>query len=45
MNGRKTWPVVDFTIQEVQRLDAGSWMSPKFAGEHVVTLQEMIERS
>jgi glycerophosphoryl diester phosphodiesterase len=43
VNGRKTWPVVDFTIQEVQRLEAGSWMSPKFAGEHVVTLQEMIE--
>jgi glycerophosphoryl diester phosphodiesterase len=42
-NGRKTWPVVDFTIEEVQRLDAGSWMSPRFAGERVPTLQQMIE--
>jgi glycerophosphoryl diester phosphodiesterase len=43
VNGRKTWPVVDFTIEEVQRLDAGSWMSPKFAGERIPTLQKMIE--
>jgi glycerophosphoryl diester phosphodiesterase len=43
LNRRKTWPVVDFTIEEVQRLDAGSWMSPKFAGERVLTLQQMID--
>src|SRR5437870_4846146 len=29
VNDRKTWPVVDFTMEEVQRLDAGSWMNPK----------------
>jgi glycerophosphoryl diester phosphodiesterase len=43
VSGRKTWPVVDFTIEEVQRLDAGSWMNQKFAGERVPTLQKMIE--
>jgi glycerophosphoryl diester phosphodiesterase len=43
VKGRKTWPVVDFTIEEVQRLDAGSWMSPRFASERVPTLQQMID--
>jgi glycerophosphoryl diester phosphodiesterase len=43
VNGRKTWPVVDFTLAEVKKLDAGSWMDAKFAGEHVVTFQEMID--
>jgi glycerophosphoryl diester phosphodiesterase len=43
VNGRKTWPVSDFTLDEVKKLDAGSWMDPKFAGERVVTFQEMID--
>jgi glycerophosphoryl diester phosphodiesterase len=43
INGRKTWPVVDFTLAEIKSLDAGSWMDPKFAGQKVVTFQEMID--
>jgi glycerophosphoryl diester phosphodiesterase len=43
VNGRQTWPVVDFTLEEIQKLDAGSWMDAKFAGERVVTFQQMID--
>jgi glycerophosphoryl diester phosphodiesterase len=43
VNGRKTWPVADFTLAEVKKLDAGSWMDAKFKGERVVTFQEMID--
>jgi glycerophosphoryl diester phosphodiesterase len=43
VNGRKTWPVVDFTLEEIKKLDSGSWMDPKFAGAKVVTFQEMID--
>jgi glycerophosphoryl diester phosphodiesterase len=43
VNGRKTWPVVDFTLEEVQKLDAGSWMNAKFAGSRVLTFQQMID--
>src|SRR5947209_470054 len=32
VKGRKTWPVADFTLEEVQRLDAGAWMGARFAG-------------
>jgi glycerophosphoryl diester phosphodiesterase len=40
---KKQWPVVDFTLEEIQRLDAGSWMDAKFAGARVPTLQQMID--
>jgi glycerophosphoryl diester phosphodiesterase len=43
VRGRKTWPVVDFTLDEIKKLDAGSWLAPKFAGLRVVTFQEMID--
>jgi glycerophosphoryl diester phosphodiesterase len=43
VKGRKSWPVVDFTLAEVKKLDAGSWFDAKFAGEKVVTFQEMID--
>lgn len=43
VKGRQTWPVADFTLAEVQRLDAGSWKGPAFAGERVPTLQQMID--
>lgn len=42
VNGRKTWPVVEFTWEEVQRLDAGSWKGAKFAGLKVLSLRQMI---
>ncbi len=39
----RRWLANDFTLEEIQRLDAGRWMDPKFAGLHVVTFQEMID--
>ncbi|CAL9418172.1 hypothetical protein SUDANB121_01814 [Nocardiopsis dassonvillei] len=36
--------VADFTLEEVRRLDAGSWFSPEFAGEPVPTLREALIR-
>ena len=41
--GRRTWNVSDFTVQELKRLDAGSWFDPKFAGERIPTFQEAID--
>jgi len=41
--GKKTWPVVHFTLAEIQRLDAGSWKDPQFAGARVPTFQQMID--
>ena len=41
--GGKTWNVSDFTVQELKSLDAGSWFSPKFAGERIPTFQEAID--
>ncbi len=41
--GKKTWPVVNFTLAEIKTLDAGSWKSRKFAGARVPTFQEMID--
>jgi len=42
-HGRKTWPVSDFTLAEIRRLDAGSWFDRRFAGERVPTWQEAID--
>lgn len=39
----RAWPVADFTLEEIRQLDAGSWFDPKFAGEKVPTLQELID--
>jgi glycerophosphoryl diester phosphodiesterase/endonuclease/exonuclease/phosphatase family metal-dependent hydrolase len=43
VKGRKTWPVADFTLAEIRRLDAGAWKGPQFAGARVPTFQEMID--
>ncbi|GAB2479988.1 hydrolase [Promicromonospora xylanilytica] len=40
---RAPWRVSDFTYEEIQRLDAGSWFSEEFAGEPVPTMAQMIE--
>lgn len=40
--GRAPWRVGDFTLEELRRLDAGSWFSPAFAGERVPTLAEVL---
>lgn len=40
---KKTWRAVDFTLEEIKRLDAGSWFDPSFEGERVPTFQEAID--
>jgi glycerophosphoryl diester phosphodiesterase len=40
---RTTWPVSDFTLAEIKRLDAGSWFDEKFRGQRVPTWQEAID--
>ncbi|WP_019003971.1 glycerophosphodiester phosphodiesterase [Cohnella laeviribosi] len=35
--------VKDVTLEELQRLDAGSWFDPAFRGERVPTLRELLE--
>ena len=37
------WLVNDFTLDELQRLDAGKWFDPKFAGARILTFQEAID--
>ncbi|GAA4036220.1 hydrolase [Allokutzneria multivorans] len=39
---RAPWKIADFTLAEIKRLDAGSWKNPKFAGERVPTLPELL---
>lgn len=40
---RAPWLVGDFTLDEIRRLDAGSWFSPDHAGARVPTLEEVVE--
>ena len=40
---RAPWRVSDFTYEEIQQLDAGSWFSEEYAGEPVPTMAEMVE--
>ncbi|TKG61062.1 glycerophosphodiester phosphodiesterase family protein [Prauserella endophytica] len=35
--------VGDFTLAEIKRLDAGSWFDPRFAGQRVPTVRELLE--
>ena len=39
----RRWYVNDFTLAELKRLDAGSWMDQKFAGTRILTFQEAID--
>ncbi|MGC2313902.1 MAG: glycerophosphodiester phosphodiesterase family protein, partial [Candidatus Acidiferrales bacterium] len=39
-NGRGL--VRDFTLAQLRELDAGSWYGPKFAGEKIPTLEEIL---
>ena len=41
----KHWYVSDFTLREIQQLDAGSWFDPKFAGIKIPSWQEAIDSS
>src|SRR5918992_996151 len=40
---RTAWLANDFTLEEIKRLDAGSWFDRKFAGEKIPTFQEAID--
>lgn len=35
--------VADLTLEEVRQLDAGSWFDPKFTGERVPTVEEVLK--
>ncbi len=39
---RAPWLVGDFSLEEVRRLDAGTWKSGTYAGERVATLDEAL---
>jgi glycerophosphoryl diester phosphodiesterase len=39
----RQWFVHDFTVDEIQQLDAGSWFSARFAGLRIPTFQEVVE--
>ncbi|UKY49522.1 glycerophosphodiester phosphodiesterase [Streptomyces inhibens] len=41
--GRSPWNVSDFTLREIEKLDAGSWFGPKFEGERVPTLEDYMD--
>jgi glycerophosphoryl diester phosphodiesterase len=43
VGGKKSWPVSEFTLEEIGKLDAGSWKGKKFAGARVPTFQQMID--
>ncbi|MGW1891863.1 glycerophosphodiester phosphodiesterase [Streptomyces sp. NPDC002004] len=42
--GRAPWNVRDFTAAEIAKLDAGRWKGPEFAGAHVPTLKDYLNR-
>ena len=37
-------PVAQQTVRELKRLDAGGWKGPRFGGQRIQTLQEVLER-
>lgn len=39
----RTWPLADFTLDEIRRLDAGAWMGERFKGTRVPTFRETID--
>ncbi|MFC4015324.1 glycerophosphodiester phosphodiesterase [Nonomuraea purpurea] len=40
---RAPWRVADFTLEEIRRLDAGSWFSSRYQGEGVPTLKQALD--
>jgi len=38
-----TGKVINMTLAEIRKLDAGSWFDPRFAGEKVPTLEEVFQ--
>ena len=43
VDGKRSWNVSDFTVQELKQLDAGSWFRPEFRGQRIPTFQEAID--
>ncbi|MFC3995353.1 glycerophosphodiester phosphodiesterase [Nocardiopsis sediminis] len=41
---RSPYNVADFTLAEIQRLDAGSWFGAEFDGEPLPTLEQALDR-
>lgn len=37
-------PVSELTVRELKRLDAGGWKGPRFGGQRIQTLHEVLER-
>jgi len=37
-------PVASLTVRDLKRLDAGGWKGPRFGGQRIQTLQEVLER-
>jgi len=42
VSGQRRWLAADFTLAEIQRLDAGTWFDRRFAGERVPTWVEAV---
>lgn len=42
-SGQKRWYVYDFTLAEIKKLDAGSWLGAKFKGTSVPTFRETLD--
>lgn len=40
--GERQWVANDFTVEEIKKLDAGSWFNAKFKGAQVPTWDEML---
>ncbi|MEU9740379.1 glycerophosphodiester phosphodiesterase family protein [Micromonospora chersina] len=40
---RPPWNVHDFTLAELRKLDAGGWYAAEFAGQHILTLDELLD--
>jgi glycerophosphoryl diester phosphodiesterase len=40
---RAPWRVQDFTLAELKTLDAGSWYDAQFAGQRILTLDELLD--
>jgi glycerophosphoryl diester phosphodiesterase len=41
-SSKRRWLVGDFTLAEIQQLDAGAWFGPKFSGARIPTFEEAI---